>query len=351
MADGAAPSDGVLKGNPAVPVPNGRCVFDVKGRRTRNCRSTGHGPGLTSHGRPCGCATGTGMAVARGLLGRGRERPGCFDAQCGHREGLGCAHPGHPPPRVAPGPSVLGRKAVEPGGAGEHVRDARTETDIARGCSLRPARARRRCWTTRWAGGSRESRIPIKATPSSPACRLRTGCRVRAWRSRWTAEAASIAKARRGVVTTIRRTAPHGAEPAQRRLRPQPLQRTPVPFVFPSEASPDGNTKVVFEIVAEGSSAVAARPMRWPPRTRSWPSSSAGPGRVTPRTTRALLGWEGGSNPGWRDGRSPVPEAGGPAPQQWPRRSRRRRSQRRLTREVDGLDRRRSLVGGRTSGD
>ena len=48
----------------------------------------------------------------------------------------------------------------------------------------------------------------------------------------------------------------------QRRLRPQPLQRTPVPFVFPSEASPDGNTKVVFKIVAEGSPPVAARPTR-----------------------------------------------------------------------------------------
>ena len=193
MADGAALSDGVLKGNRAAPMPNGRCVFDTKGRRTRNCRPTGHGPGLTSHGRPCSCATGTGMPVARRLLGRGRERPGCFDAQCGHRGGLGCAHPGHPSPRVAPGPSVLGRKAVEPGGAGEHVRDARTETDIARGGAV---------------GDRPEGQ---------------------------------------GVVTTIRRTAPHGAEPAQRRLRPQPLQWTPVPFVFPSEASPDGNTKVVFQ--------------------------------------------------------------------------------------------------------
>jgi hypothetical protein len=113
-----------------------------------------------------------------------------------------------------------------------------------------------------------------------------------------------------GVVTTIPRTAPHGAEPVQRRLRPQPLQRTPVPFVFPSVASPDGNTKVVCKIVAEGSPPVAARPTRWPERARSWPSSSAGPGRVTLRTTRALPGWEEGSTPA--EGRAAsVPEAGG----------------------------------------
>ena len=117
----------------------------------------------------------------------------------------------------------------------------------------------------------------------------------------------------------------------QRRLRPQPLWRTPVPFVFPSEASPDGNTKVVFKIVAEGSPPVAARPTRWPPRARSWPSSNAGPGRVTPRTTRTLPGWEG-ARPRRRDGRSPSRRPGGPAPMRRQRRPRRRRSQRRLTR-------------------
>jgi len=33
-----------------------------------------------------------------GPWGRGRERPGGFDAQCGHRGGRGCAHPTPPPP-------------------------------------------------------------------------------------------------------------------------------------------------------------------------------------------------------------------------------------------------------------
>ena len=116
----------------------------------------------------------------------------------------------------------------------------------------------------------------------------------------------SVAGEPRGAMRTV----PHGAEPAQRRLRPRPLQRTPVPFGFPSEASPDGNTKVVFKIVAEGSPPVAARPKRWPPRARSWLSSSAGPGRVTPRTAQALPGREGGSTPA--EGRAEsVPEAGG----------------------------------------
>ena len=113
-----------------------------------------------------------------------------------------------------------------------------------------------------------------------------------------------------GVVTTIRRTAPHGAEPVQRRLRPQPLQRTPVPFAFPSEASPDGNTKVVFEILAEGSPPVAARPMRWPPRARSWLSSSAGPRARHAADDPGLAGLGRGATPA--EGRAEsVPEAGG----------------------------------------
>ena len=57
---------------------------------------------------------------------------------------------------------------------------------------------------------------------------------------------------------------------------------------------------------------VAARPMRSPPRARSWRSSSAGPGRVTPRTTRALPGREG-ARPRRRDGRSASRRPGGPA--------------------------------------
>ena len=55
---------------------------------------------------------------------------------------------------------------------------------------------------------------------------------------------------------------------------------------------------------------------------------------------RALLGWERGLDPGGRDGRSPSRRPGGPAPELGKRRPRRRRSRRRLTREIEGLDRR-----------
>ena len=46
---------------------------------------------------------------------------------------------------------------------------------------------------------------------------------------------------------TIRRDAIHEAQPAQRRLRAWRDCRAPVPSVFPSAASPDGKTEVMFK--------------------------------------------------------------------------------------------------------
>ena len=46
---------------------------------------------------------------------------------------------------------------------------------------------------------------------------------------------------------TIRRDAIHEAQPAQRRLRAWRDRRAPVPSVFPSAASPDGKTEVMFK--------------------------------------------------------------------------------------------------------
>ena len=46
---------------------------------------------------------------------------------------------------------------------------------------------------------------------------------------------------------TIRRDAIHEAQPAQRRLRAWQDCRAPVPSVFPSAASPDGKTEVMFK--------------------------------------------------------------------------------------------------------
>ena len=72
-----------------------------------------------------------------------------------HRRRLGCAlHPNLPGGSLRPS-SPYG-KVVEPDGTGDHVRDTRTETDIARGCSRGPARgpgcrdgdpARRPAWS------------------------------------------------------------------------------------------------------------------------------------------------------------------------------------------------------------
>ena len=45
----------------------------------------------------------------------------------------------------------------------------------------------------------------------------------------------------------IRRDAIHEAQPAQRRLRAWRDCRAPVPSVFPSAASPDGKTEVMFK--------------------------------------------------------------------------------------------------------
>ena len=47
---------------------------------------------------------------------------------------------------------------------------------------------------------------------------------------------------------TIRRDAPHGAEPAQRRLRSSWEFPAPVPSVLPSAASPEGKTEVIFKL-------------------------------------------------------------------------------------------------------
>ena len=52
---------------------------------------------------------------------------------------------------------------------------------------------------------------------------------------------------------TIRHGATHGAQPAQRRLRAWRDCRAPVPSVFPSEASPDGKTEVIFKPGSEES--------------------------------------------------------------------------------------------------
>ena len=52
---------------------------------------------------------------------------------------------------------------------------------------------------------------------------------------------------------TIRRDATHGEQPAQLRLRAWRDCRAPVPSVFPSEASPDGKTEVIFKPGSEES--------------------------------------------------------------------------------------------------
>ena len=100
-------------------MPNGTCVFGVGVNRTRNPPSdVTHGICRKSlavwrlgHGRPIRrCRTGP--------PGCGRERPPCFDAQCGHRGGLGRTSPSHPPAGVAPGPAVPCGKAKRRAGTG-----------------------------------------------------------------------------------------------------------------------------------------------------------------------------------------------------------------------------------------
>ena len=49
-----------------------------------------------------------------GRRGRGWERPPCFDAQCGHREGSGRTRPSHPPSGVAPGPTIPAGRLLQP---------------------------------------------------------------------------------------------------------------------------------------------------------------------------------------------------------------------------------------------
>ena len=78
-----------------------------------------------------------------------------------------------------------------------------------------------------------------------------------------------------GVVRTIRRDATHGAQPAQRRLRAWRDCRAPVPSVFPSEASPDGKTEVIFKPGSEESV-----------RT-GWLGTPAFPGRTCSRRAQA----------------------------------------------------------------
>ena len=48
----------------------------------------------------------------RGIASRPAARRREASGQCGHRGGSGCARPSHPPPGVAPSPSILGRKAI-----------------------------------------------------------------------------------------------------------------------------------------------------------------------------------------------------------------------------------------------
>ena len=83
----------------------------------------------------------------------------------------------------------------------------------------------------------------------------------------------SLSRRRGGVVRTIRRDAIHEAQPAQRRLRAWRDRRAPVPSVFPSAASPDGKTEVMFKPRLGGE-----RPDR-PARDPGGPRSDAlGPG-------------------------------------------------------------------------
>jgi hypothetical protein len=92
-----------VTGNPTAPWPHGRCVFHVEGRRTRNSPLDGTLDNCCKP--PYGLELCHGHSTRRcrtGPQGRGWERPPGSDAQCGHRGGLGCAHPGHPPWRVAP---------------------------------------------------------------------------------------------------------------------------------------------------------------------------------------------------------------------------------------------------------
>ena len=64
----------------------------------------------------------------------------------------------------------------------------------------------------------------------------------------------------------------------------------------------------------------------------------------------AWLGWEGGSTPAGGTGVVPSRRPGGPASQWWQRRSRRPPVTPQTHPRTDGLDRRGSVVGGRTSG-
>ena len=78
-------------------------------------------------------------------------------------------------------------------------------------------------------------------------------------------------------------------------------------------------------------------------------AACADPGRV--RRGRPGPCWVGkGTRPRRRDGRSPSRRPGGPAPQWWQRRPRRPPVTPQTHPRTDGLDRRGSLVGGRTSG-
>ena len=91
---------------------------------------------------------------------------------------------------------------------------------------------------------------------------------------------------------------------------------------------------------------------RWSVRGRAASRPGAGPRRRHAAPTGPCRGWEGVLDPGGRDGRSPVQEAGGTGAEAvgYPHCAA-RRSRRGITRQSDGLDRRGWVVGKEASGD
>ena len=124
-----------------APWPYRRCVFDVEVDRTRNrpsdvtrirCRKS-LADGRLDHVHPI-------RRCRSGPLGRGWERPPSLDAQCVHRGGSGCAHPGHLRRGGRSQSSSPCRKAIgEPKRNALPVLSART---VARSIGIRSVRRR-----------------------------------------------------------------------------------------------------------------------------------------------------------------------------------------------------------------
>ena len=189
-------------------------------------------------------------------------------------------------------------KVVEPGGAGDHVRDARTETDIARGCSRGPARG--------------------------PGCRDDDPAHRPAWsRTGATVPAPAAASADTGSLCV-----PIGSQ--SRREHKGCLQGS-----WPRVRRQSRPSRCVGRRGRDHDSRDSRRRCH---RDGESPGASR-------RGRPGLLGWEG-ARPRRRDGRSPSRRPGGPAPMRRQRRPRRPPvTTQGFTRETDGLDRR--VIGDR----